>query len=245
MNKLSLFARTISIVLLLFIAFSCEDPIPHITITSPQNNQEYFKDENIDVKVILTDTKDKAFPVQLYVDDKFFGELPKAPYYFTVKAGEVLPGKHTIKISTTGSDALRMINIKEAKSESDDFVTFTDGIIPPEWSAVGWIINNFSGFDDKYSLTTITSHSQVSTTKRCNKVSFYMRGSGYIELHMDGKLLEPIQMRAGGSHNSEQQEWTLYEYSFLTGYHTFTWTSVTVSKPVSLDAICFEKLKNE
>jgi hypothetical protein len=243
MNKLLLIFRNACIGLALFLFFSCGETIPTIIFTTPQKNQEYFKDKDIDIKVILADTKGKAFTVQLYVDDTLFGELSNTPYYFTVKAGEVPPGKHILKIMTDGAEATLPITIKDIKSESDDFVTFTDGIIPPEWSVKNWTISNLDGVDDKFSLTAMTPQAQVSTTKTCNKISFYMKGTGNIEFYMDKTPLDTIQMRAGIILNPEQT-WTLYEFECPKRYHTFTWKLIenNMLQFVYLDAIRFENI---
>jgi len=241
MNNLLLIFRNFCVVFALLMFFSCGEIIPGISITSPQNEQEYFKDEDIDIKTIITDTKGKSFDVQLYVDDEFMDEVSSAPYYFTIKAGKVLPGKHTLKITTAGVEAFRTIIVKEANSESDDFVTFEGGIIPLEWSVKDWYINTGGGYDDNYSLFTMTSGATVSTTKTCNKISFYMKGYGTISFYLDNhdKPFETIILGEGDPHNPEPQDWKLYEFDCPKRFHTFAWV-FDFGSTARLDAIRFE-----
>jgi hypothetical protein len=241
MSKLPTILRTILIALPILFIFSCKDPVPTILFTTPQDKQKYFKDEEISIKVILADTKDKVFDVQLFVDGILFGEASNSPYYFTIEAGVVLPGKHTIKVTAGGVEALRTITVKEANSESDDFVTFTGGIIPPEWTVNNWAISTTSGWDDNFSLFTMSPKAQVTTAKKCNKISFYLRGNGTINLYMDGKLFEEIQMNDSSKYNID---WRLYEFSCPRTYHTFIWELAEGILPsANLDAILFETIE--
>jgi len=241
MNKLSLILRKIIFALpLFFIVFSCKNIVPTIIFTSPSLGQEYFKDENIEVRVILTDTKDKDFTVRLEVDDRFIGELPNPPYHFTITKGELPPGVHNIKVKTDGAEDMRTITIKEANMESPDFVTFTNGIIPPEWSTKEWKINRQYGVDDNFSIATNIKGAKVTTYKRCNKISFYLEGNGTVKLLMDGKLWHTI-VQDSIPVNPSNPVWRLYEFYCTHFRHTFAWEfDDNLPKYASLDAIHFE-----
>jgi len=241
MNRLSLLLKNVIIALSLLTAFSCGGPVPTIIFTTPTEGQQYFKDSDIDIKVIIADTKGKTFPVQLYVDDILFDELPKAPYYFTIKAGKVLPGNHTVKITVKDVAALRTISVSEANYESPDFVTFAGGKIPPEWSVENWRINIANGVDDKFSLIASSPEAQATTSKTCNKISFYLRGNGTVNLKMDGTLLQTIQLIPEvDTPIPALLDWTLFEFHCPQFCHTFTWEYVG-GLYVFLDAISFEK----
>lgn len=245
MNKLILFSRNFCVAFALLLVFSCGETIPNIIFTTPQNEQEYFKDKDIDVKIILADTKGKKFTVQLYIDDNFLCESSNSPYYFIIKAGEVLPGKHIIKIKTTGVEALRTIKILEAESESPDFVTFTDGIIPLEWAVKNWNINTSDGVDDHFSLFTMTNAAKASTSKTCNKISFYLKGTGIVQFYVDKEIYEIIDLSEENSRNFATLNWKLYEFSFSKFYHTFAWELIQENfvSTASLDAINFYSLE--
>jgi hypothetical protein len=242
MNKLFLILRNITVAFVLLLTFSRCETIPTIIFTTPQDKQEYFKNEEIEIKVIIADTKGKSFPVQLYIDDILFGELLHTPYYFTIKAGSLLPKEHIIKITTTGTEAFRSIKIKDVNSESDDFVTFTNGIIPAEWTVTNWNINTLTGVDDNFSITTMLVGAQVSTNKKCSKISFYMKGTGVVDLYLDNPNIpwQTITLGAGDPLNPGKQDWILYEFTFPNINHTFTWKFVSGTM-VGLDAIRFEK----
>jgi len=239
MNKVLLFFRNIIIVLLLFIAFSCSDPIPTVIVTSPQDGEEYFRDKDIEIKVILTDTKGKVFTVQLFVNNVFFRELSEAPYHFTIKAGEFPPGEHTITVQAGGGEKVfRKITIHKAAAESSDFVTFSNGEIPQEWIVNNWWVNKSEGFDDNFSLTAFSPKAQAKTSKTCNRILFYLKGESRINLHLDGKLWKTIDNSSDTKKSTITQEWKQYEFSCERMYHTFVWEFVG-GNAVSLDAIRF------
>ena len=237
MNKLFLISRSICVAMALLLFFSCGEIIPTIIFTIPQNKQEYFKDRDIEVQIIIADTKGKTFPVQLYVDDIFFDELLVSPYFFRIDAGKIFPGEHIIKVTTKGAEAFRIINIKDLNSESENFVTFTNGVIPSEWTVHNWRISTSDGVDDNFSLSTFMPEAQVTTSKKCNNISFYMKGYGTIYLYKDAnKDLIPWQTIILGN-NSIPQSWTHYQFACDNGYHTFTWLLINGS--IGLDAIRF------
>ena len=241
MSKLLHVFRVLCVVFVLLMFFSCGETPPGITITSPQKKQEYFKDEDIDVKAIITDTKGKSFDVQLYIDNLFINEVSSSPYYFTIKAGTVLPGEHILKVTTAGAEDLRTIIIKDANYESANFVTFADGKIPPEWQVQGWRINTGDGFDDNFSLVTMSFGAKASTIKTCSKISFYLKGSGIIYLYMDSdkKPWKTIILPKGISPNQELQEWKFYEFDCLKSHHKFIW-EFDLGTSAVLDVVRFE-----
>jgi hypothetical protein len=227
--------------LLLFFFFI--ETSPTIIFTYPVNKQEFFKDEDIDVRVIITDLKGKKANVQLHVDQLFIDELANSPYYFTIPAGTIPPGEHIVKISTMGVDSLRTITIKNLNSESDNFITFTSGIIPPELKVNGWLIRSNDGVDDKFSLYTYTRDATISTQKKCSKIEFYMKGLGTINLYMDDTD-QPWQIIHLGEnpHDPQPQNWKLYEFECPGIYHTFIWEfKGNFPNIAAIDAIRFTK----
>ena len=246
MNRLFLLLRNILVVFTLIPIFTCCDKTPAIIFMSPRDGQQYFRDEDISVKVIAADLKGKTTLVQLYVDNILHGELSEYPYYFTIKAGTVDTGTHFLNVMLTNNgkqvESYRSIYVKEVKSESDDFVTFTNGKIPPEWTVTGWNISTLDGIDDHYSLFTYTNGATVSTSKKCSKITFYMKGSGSIKLNMDGKNGKDTLFSSNNANSPIFPDWTLYEFSCPRAYHTFTWefmSNVSLTT-ASLDAIRFE-----
>jgi len=228
----------------LLVFFSCNDPVPHIIITSPQAGEEYFRDIDIKVEIIVTDTKGKSLPVELYANDTLCDVLQKAPYHFTIKAGKLLPGIHKLKIRVKDVEDTRTITVKKAASECPDFITFTDRIIPPELYVTDWILSTSNGVDDSYYLATVTAESQVSATKTCRNISFYLKGLGTIYLYMDDKkdAWKIIELGIKDSTSVKPQGWTLYEFTCTPYRHIFTWKFLEgFPASAGLDAIRFEK----
>jgi hypothetical protein len=237
---IKLFIKDIFFVLMFLLFFSCENT-PSIIFTSKKKKKKFYKDEDIEVKVIIADVKNKKPNVQLFVDHLFIDELSNTPYLFTIPAGTVQPGKHFLKIRTMGVDSLRTITINEASSESDDYVTFTDGIIPPEWSVKDWMVSVSEGYDDNFSLFAIKNGAQVTTHKICSNIQFFLKGNGTIYLYMDDFQLpwQTITLNLDSKFDIQPQIWTLYEFECPYFFHTFTWE--LGSGRVNFDAIRFAK----
>ena len=238
MKRIPLFFRNIIFFLPFFLFFSCTDPIPNIIVTSPQDGEEYFRDQDIEIKVILIDTKGKSFTVRLFIDDLIFNELSEAPYHFTIKAGKIKSGDHTIKICAEGVEVFRKIIIHKAASESPDFVTFTNGNIPPEWTVHNWTISQSDGFDDNFSIASALHGAHVKTVKTCNRLSFYLKGAATINFYLGETLWEVIDNNTENQNGPTLLEWKLYEFSFERKCYVFTWKLMS-GLPINLDAIQF------
>ena len=251
MNKILFIIRNLLIVFLLLSLVFCKTDLPTIIITSPPyEGYKYFVDENIHIKVIIADCKKQTPIVQLYDNDKFIEECSAAPYHFTIKAGVLTPGAHTIRIvaktkSSNEVELKRMITILNYSSVPPDFVTFKDGIIPPQWEINNWSLFSNEGVDDTWSLFSVISEATVVAPYiECNKIEFYLRGYGEILFSIDNKLREDIILY--DSLTSSAQEWRPYVFTFPTGLHTFRWIfyphfTTTSFKYGGLDAIRFSK----
>ena len=247
MNRLFIFKNAIAMFTLLFI-YSCGGPTPTVTITSPRNDQKFYKDVDIPVDVIISDDKGKTTTVQLFADNKWADTLYKAPFKFSIPAEILEPGNHSIKViaetkSGKQSELTRKIKIIDEKWQSDDFVSFRFGTVPPEWKLVGWEISS-DGQDDKYCITTQgATINSVSTAKKCNKVAFYLKGYGEIQFCLNGGVYKTIPVRLGEGHDEVYLDmpWTRFEFSFPSEIYNISWKNIpSVSTGiVGLDNIIF------
>jgi len=195
-------------------------------------------DENIPVTVVAEDADGTIAEVQLYVDNVGYSLIEKFPYNFTINAGELNPGSHTLKAVAKDDqgakgEATVTVTINKPSTESPDFVSFSDGKIPGTWQTTAWVIDNTVGFDDIYSLKATESGVAVITNKTCNAnisfVEFYVR-SGSANFFVDGTKMKEC---------SAGSDWTQYGFFLKEGLHTLKWESTSSS--VNIDAIRFMK----
>jgi len=108
MKKIYLFLIQTLVVLCFFFAMSCEKPKnnqpPTCSIANPANNAQFYLDESISVTVIAKDQDGKITEVQLYVDDAIHSTKTTSPYNFTINAGTLSPGTHTLKAVTKDNE---------------------------------------------------------------------------------------------------------------------------------------------
>ena len=218
------------------------------TITYPQDGDEFFEDENIQVCVKTNDNGSNT--VLLFIDDKCYTGSSDFPYGFTIQAGDLLPGTHTIRAEAQNNEGKRSqasvsILVKPAEYESPDSVSFSDGKLPAGWETNGWFMDPTNGYDDSFSLFTRADNATVTALKTCSSIEFYLRGGcGDIYFYMDDILIEIIGIGNWNPNRCSPQGWKKYEYSFPENLHTFIWKSF--SDPGSnyfagLDAIRFSK----
>ena len=77
---------------------------PTCSITSPTNNAQFFTDENIVIAVAADDKDGTIAEVQLYVDNIGNSFKTVFPYNFTINAGALAVGAHTIKAVAKDND---------------------------------------------------------------------------------------------------------------------------------------------
>ena len=211
---------------------------PACSITNPQNNAQFSMDESITVTVVAEDTDGTIAEVQLYIDNVGHSAKTAFPYNFTINAGELAAGAHTLKAVAKDDqgaqgEAAVNITISQPSTESPDFVSFSDGKIPNTWQTTAWVIDNTVGYDDIYSLKSTKSDVAVITNKTCNAsinyVEFYVR-NGNVNFFIDGEKRKEC---------SSGNDWTQYSLYLKEGLHTLKWESVSSS--VNIDAIRFKK----
>ena len=207
---------------------------PTCIITIPQDGATFTYDENINVSVFAEDSDGTIEKVSLYIDNVGYSEMTAFPYNFTIVSGVMSPGTHTIKAIAkdnggSNGESSVTITIEEPATESPDFVTFSDGQIPPTWQTATWYVDNSGGYDDIYSLKVVGEGS-VMTTKTIQgngQLEFYTKGNvGYfnqiydynrsLRLYIDGKCLYYYTSQAFGS-------WTKYTIDLSEGPHTLVW----------------------
>jgi len=122
------FLRTVQILVLsgLFFSVSCKkdekkddggggtNQSPTCTITNPLNNATFSTDENIAVTVVAEDADGTIAEVQLYLDNEGYDGTNSFPYNFTISAGKLATGTHTLKavaIDNQGAKAESTISI--------------------------------------------------------------------------------------------------------------------------------------
>ena len=212
---------------------------PTCSITSPFDNAYFSTDENITIVVVSDDKDGTVAEVQLYVDNVGYSAKQAFPYNFTINAGELQPGSHTLKAvakDDKGAQGESSVNITVnlPNAESPDFVSFSDGKIPATWQTTAWVIDNTVGYDDIYSLKATAANVAVVTSKTCNStinfIEFYIR-NGSVNFFIDGTNVKDCVASNG---------WTKFGFYVSAGLHTLKWQSV--SSLANLDAIRF---KNE
>ncbi|MCL2510847.1 MAG: Ig-like domain-containing protein [Bacteroidales bacterium] len=216
---------------------------PTCEITNPKDNAYFSTDENIAVTVVAEDKDGYIVEVQLYVDNVGHSVITEFPYNFTINAGELAPGMHTLKAiakddqGANGESTVSII-VEQPNTESPDFVTFSDGKIPNTWHTTAWAIDNTVGYDDIYSLAATTNKAAVVTNKTYDDfghVEFYTASNNYYDprflFYIDGVATDPI-------HTSTSGIWKKWVYGFSSGAHIFKWET-TSSYKINLDAIKF------
>jgi len=248
MKKLSIVFHTILVAFTAILFFSCGGPTPSVIFMSPKNGEEFCKDEDISIKLEVADVKGKEVTVRLYAEELLLTGINDGNYNYDIPAGTIEPGKHTIKAiaeTKTGKtgESVREIIINNVNFQSDSYVSFFTGDIPPQWNATGWNIT-FGGVDDLYCITSNVKDNLIFTPKRCNKISFYLKGWGLIQFSINNKKIEDIPLGVGDF----EQHWTRFEYSFPIGLHKFEWQLVfnedyPISRNVCLDQIIFSTVE--
>lgn len=89
--------------------------VPLCSIVTPANNAIFTTTDSIPIAVAASDTDGTIAKVELYIDNTIYGS-PKtaAPYLFTLAAGTLTAGNHTIKATATdnkGTTKSATINI--------------------------------------------------------------------------------------------------------------------------------------
>ena len=240
---------------LLFLVSCKEEFFPVCLITFPQEEQEFYDNEDIQVAVTATGGNSPVAYIHLYIDDVGYGSVSSAPYEFTIKAGEITAGVHTLKVIVKSNDGKSRttsvrITVKETEidHESPDSVTFSDGELPKGWETNGWCIptGGYGGYDDIYSMFTKTPGATVTATKTCKDILFYMRGAGIVNFYLDGTLLCEIKVENKGW-DGGLQGWQAYFFSFKESLHSFTWEYFdkleysNIHSGVNLDAVKFKQ----
>ena len=248
MKKLSIVFHTILVAFAVVFFFSCGGPTPSVIFMSPKNGEEFCKDEDISILLEVADVKGKEVTVRLYAEELLLTEINDGNYDYDIPAGTIEPGKHTITATAetkTGKkgESLRQIIINNVNFQSDSYVSFFSGNIPPQWNAIGWNIT-FGGVDDLYCITANGEDNIIYTSKRCNKISFYLKGWGLIRFSINNKKIEDIPLEDGDL----PQPWTRFEFTFPIGLHKFEWQLVSndhfsVSRNVCLDQIIFSTVE--
>jgi len=245
----------IFLIIVLFFVVSCKKECsPTCSITYPQDKQEFYENEDIQVAVAANGGGCDIAYVHLYIDNIGYSSTSTAPYKFTIKAGDIPVGTHNLKVVAKNNDgksceASVKITVKEAviNPESPNFVTFPDGKLPNGWETNGWNIDQmggYGGYDDTYSLFAKTPGAKVTATKTCKNIIFYMKGAGIVHFYLDGVLFSEITVVKVGF-SGGVQGWKAYYYSFPDGVHSFSWEYVDMLEyyifhyGVNLDAITF------
>lgn len=237
---------------LFFIIISCNKEKPlEITITNPKDGQEFALEDNIQINVIATGSENAIASVHLYIDDEGYSGVSEYPYIFTINAGTLPLGKHTIKVIAKNYEGKQtessiVVSIVDLYSESPDFVTFTNGIIPKGWEVDGWYVDSnggLGGYDDIFSLYTKILNATTTATKTCNYIQFYLSGEGMINFYIDNELSDEIVLERGDPPFIYHPLWRIFNYYVPEGLHTFKWelqrSSYSRLEFANLDAITF------
>lgn len=215
---------------------------PTCSITNLQNNAQFSMDEAVSVTVIAEDSDGTITEVQLYIDNVGHSIKMGFPYNFTINAGELTAGTHTLKAVAKDDkgakgEAIVSVTINQPSTESPDFMSFSDGKIPNTWQTTAWTIDNTMGYDDIYSLKATATDVAIVTTKTIesstNYVEFYLYGSA--SFFIDGTKVKNCVANDG---------WTKFGFYLEEGSHTLKWQSVSPSvnlDAIHLDAIRFKK----
>jgi hypothetical protein len=225
----------------LFFFLSCkEENFPDCTITNPQNGEVFSVDEDILVKVSADDANGIITSIHLYIDEVCFSGISDFPFHFTIPAGTLSVGNHSIKAVALNNSGNKKensltISVMEAYYESPDFVSFSDGKLPKGWVSNGWDVDPTFGYDDFYSLSTRTDSAIVTTTKTCNYIEFYYTYYGINELIF---YVDDEQHDLSMPHS----QWLKYYCDFSDGLHTFRWEYKVIHPSLRgyIDAIRFE-----
>lgn len=215
---------------------------PTCIITTPQDGTSFTYDENINVSVFAEDSDGTIEKVSLYIDNVGYSEMTAFPYNFIIVSGVMSPGSHTIKTIAkdnggSNGESSVTITIEEPATESPDFVSFSDGQIPPTWQTATWQVDNTGGYDDIYSLKVVGPGS-VMTTKTIQGngyLEFYAKSTyslNYLSIYIDGSTLYYYTTEIVGS-------WTKYIIDLDEGTHTFLWEYNDSNRTCFIDAIRF------
>jgi len=236
----------ITFVLTLLLISSCSKSKDnyYCSIVAPQNEQEFYEDEDIQVSVETSDNG--THTVLLYIDNKCYTGSSDFPYNFKINAGDLLPGTHTVRVKAQNNDGKQSeasvnISVKSSNYESPDSVSFSDGKLPVGWQTNGWHISPVNPFDDQFFLFTKTDNASVTTLKTCSIIEFYIKGYGRVSFFVDNLLIDNISLAQGGP-DGGGIDWKKYEYESPEGLHTFKWVyhSYPGDMPrAGLDAIRF------
>lgn len=246
--KNNLFFVCLSI-LALSLLFACKEPhedkIPGCSISSPKSNREFNDKEDITVTINAHSDNGTIVSVKLYIDNVICCDKVSPPYKFTIPAGRIEIGSHTLKAiafvahgDPLESDVVPIL-VKSILGESPNMVSFTNGELPSSWVLDGWELESGEGYDDSYSLKTTNETASIFTTKTAeggiDAIEFYAKSAerGYLGLYIDN-----VYMNSWALSNS-WQKYTLY---VKDGFHSFRWDSRNTD--ILLDAIHFRK-KNE
>jgi len=229
MKKLSIVFNIILVAFAAVFFLSCGGPTPSVIFMSPKNGEEFYKDEDISIKLKVADVKGKEVTVRLYAEELLLTEITDGNYDYDIPAGIIKPGKHTIKAiaeTKTGKtgEGVREIIINNENFQSDSYVSFFTGDIPPQWKAIEWNIT-FGGMDDLYCISTNVTDNIIYTPKNCNKISFYLQGWGLVKFMINNNVFAKIDVRASdfGPGLFYDQKWKRYEFTFPKGLHSFSW----------------------
>ena len=102
---------------------------PECTITSPLKDAEFTTDKDIMVAVTAEDKDGSVAEVRLYVGNTEHGIKTTAPYNFTIGAGTLAAGTHTLKAvakDDKGATKNATVQITVTKSNQPPTCTFTE-----------------------------------------------------------------------------------------------------------------------
>jgi len=238
----SFFTQTLMVLSLLFVV-GCDpsgtipgvNQPPTCSITNPQANAQFNFDESVPVTVVAEDSDGTIAEVQLYIDNVGHSLKTEFPYNFVINAGEMSVGTHILKAvakdnSGAKAETTVSITINPPNTESPDFVTFSNGQIPNTWHTATWVVDNIDGYDDIYSLRSMTP-GVVVTSKTGNSdinfVEFYVKGNP-VAFFIDGALKGSCYLPGS---------WKKFEFHLSEGLHTLKWEN---SFDTRIDAIRFK-----
>jgi len=153
MKKNCLFLMQTLIILSLLFVFGCSEDVPSGTVTSPptciitnpENDAQLSENDDIIVVVEAKSADGSIYDVQFFVDNVQHSVKKESPYEFTIYAGELSVGSHTLKALTRDNQGRRQestvvnITIIEAVNELPTCV-----IVSPEDNAKFNIDENIS-----------------------------------------------------------------------------------------------------
>ena len=233
MKKLFIFLS-----LTIFIVFTgCQENNLTCEIISPYDGQSILWSKDLIVTIKVKNNNDEIPDFRVFLNDIEFSQLApqNTPYSFTIPCQILTLGKLSIKVVASINDAVQAeasitVNVVEGldpKEESPDFVTFSDGKLPPGWITYSWEIEDMIGYSDKYSLRAANYPIAIvfanKTITATSYLEYYTKG-GDIDLYIDDEkaksiLCEPVE-----------RDWTKWIYSVDTGKHVFQWQAEGVYK---------------